>query len=146
MALTAGTVMNSARPPGRPVMPCSPVLRALVRVARRAVLAEWAALTDAVAALVDDDHVARFEIAHSDAAFFDDADELVPEDLRRFFERHQPALGIAVVIAVPAEDVEVRAAQADRADAQEHLGWPRWRHRDVAHAHVAGGHQHGGAH
>ena len=58
------------------------ILRALMRVAGSAVLAEWAPLADAVAALIDDNQVARFEVADTTPDFFDDAGKLVPEDLR----------------------------------------------------------------
>ena len=93
-----------------------------MRVAGRAILAERCpAGADAVAALIDDHPVAGYEIANAAAGLFDNADELMSENLWRLRKRDWAAALVRVVVAVPGEDVEVGAAQADSGDSQQHL-------------------------
>ena len=82
-AFTAGIVMYSAKRARRAGDPVLGACRALVRVARHAAFAErQPRRAHAVAAPVDDDAIADGQVAHRGARLLDDADELVPENLR----------------------------------------------------------------
>ncbi len=75
--------MYSASAPGRPVIPCSAYVAHWCESPVPQVLAErQPRRAHAVAALVDDDAIADGQVAHRGARLLDDADELVPENLR----------------------------------------------------------------
>src|SRR5881275_1264383 len=57
----------------------------------------------------------------------------MPEDLRFPGERDRVPTLVAIVVAVPGEDVEVGAAQPDRRDTHQDFVRPRARSGDVAH-------------
>src|SRR5207302_2530956 len=94
----------------------------------------------------DHDPTARLQVVHGGARFFYDARDLMPQDLRLARERNRPAAFVAVVIAVPREDVPVDAAQSDGGDAQENLTRPRSRSRDLTHRKATDVVQNGGLH
>src|SRR5213082_658197 len=57
----------------------------------------------------------------------------MPEDLRLPGERDRVPTLVAIVVAVPGEDVEIGAAQPDRRDPHQDFVRPRARGGDVAH-------------
>ena len=112
---------------------------ALVRVARRAVLAQRAgAGAEAVAALVEDHRVAGRQVAHLAARGLDDARHFVPEHLRRDVERDGLTETVGVVVGVAFVDVEVGAAEADAGHPHDDVARSDDRVGDVADRHHAG--------
>src|SRR5205823_9716230 len=118
-----------------------------MRVAAGAVLARGRApLAHAAPSLIDHDPITGPQVVHVRARCFYDTRDLMPQDLRLARERNRPAALVAVVIAVPREDVPVGAAQSDGGDAQENLTRPRSRSRDLTHRKATDVVQNGGLH
>src|SRR2546430_16050863 len=70
----------------------------------------------------------------------------MPEDLRLPGKRDRVPALVAVVVAVPGEDVEVGAAQPDRRDTQEDFTGPGVRAPDIPHLDPADVDQNSGLH
>src|SRR5256886_1750384 len=108
------------------------ILLALMRVAAGAIFTRpRAPFAHTAASLIDHDAIAGPQVVHVRARCFYDTRDLMPQDLRLARERNRPAALVAVVIAVPREDVPVGAAQSDRRDAQEDFTRPGIRTRDI---------------
>src|SRR6185503_3458012 len=84
----------------------------LVTVVRPAILAEHlATAADAIQALIDHDAIPFTQIAHRAANLFDDARDLMPENLRLQGEREGLAVLVCVVVCMTREDVDVSTAE-----------------------------------
>jgi hypothetical protein len=99
------------------------ILDALVRVARRTVLADrCAGGAVAVQTLVDDHQRTGPDSPHVGARLVHHPHDLVAENLRRPRQRDRHAAVVGVVVRMAAEDMEVGAAEPDGRHAHEHLG------------------------
>ena len=71
-------------------------------------------------------------MAHAHPHRFHHTSDLMSQDLGLAGERDRPPPLVTMVVGVPREDVEVRAAQPDGRDAHQHVARPRVHARDVA--------------
>ena len=122
------------------------VLLALMRVARRAILAEHSTLAHAIAALVDDDAVAGLEIRHIASSVLDDTGDLMTENLRCFVERNDASVRIAIVVRVAGDDMDVGSAEPHSRNAHANFMGRRRRRRDIAQLQLIHAGEEDGAH
>src|SRR5207247_1924661 len=120
---------------------------ALMRIAARAVLAQWRPrFAYAAPPLIDHHPVAGTQVTHVLSTRLHDARELVSQDLRLVREPDRPPARVPVVVRVSGEDVQVGAAQPDGRDAHEDLPRPGIRAPDIPYLDPADVHQHGSPH
>jgi len=120
---------------------------ALMRVARRAVLAERRrSRTQAVASLIQHHRIADGQVPHLGTSGLDDARHFMTEHLARDVERTRTPKANRWVVCRAFEDVEVRAAQPDAADTHDNVTRPDDRIGHFADGHHAGCRQDGRLH
>src|SRR5207245_623066 len=110
------------------------IMLALMRVPAGAIFTrQRAPLAHAAPPLIEHDAIAGAEVPDVRARLLHDAGDLMTEDLRLLGERDRPPALVAMVVAMPGVDVQVRAAQPYRCDLHPDVARPLARGRHFPH-------------